>query len=76
VQHQFFRSLALRGEKALQSDFSVQVRFCQQPGLSFKRDPCDFGIDPALCASLVLLRFMLEAEFDCRDARRGVAQNA
>src|SRR3989442_9779070 len=76
VQHQFFRSLALRGEKAMQLDLSIQARLCQQPGLGFKRDPGDFGIDPALCARLVPLRFMPQAEFDCGNARRGVAQAA
>src|SRR3954463_502740 len=76
VQHQLLGALALRGEKAMQLQFRVQFRCCEEPRLRAERDAADFGLDLAGASGFGLLRLVPELELERGKAGGRVAQRA
>jgi hypothetical protein len=76
VQHEPLRALAFRAEKALQLQLSMQIRPCNESRLSLEGNARELGVDLAFRARFGLFRFVLNAEFDCGNARGRVTQCA
>jgi hypothetical protein len=77
VQHQFLRALALCAQESAEPGFRSELRLRrQQPCLRGKSNGADFGLYLALASGFFLLRLVPDLEFDCRNARGGVAQRA
>jgi len=76
MQQQLLRSLALRGQEALQLHCAAERHAGEELCLGLERDRADFRLDLAPAARLVLLRLVRDLELDRRDAGWRVAQGA
>jgi hypothetical protein len=76
VQHQFSRALGPRAEESLQPHFASQLRRGDEPCLRLEGHRAQLRVDLAPGTGLVLLRLVLELEFDYGDSGGGEPQGA